>query len=199
MAGTDKVEHVCLQVEDLANAESFYRDVFGLTVLSREKETIYLGCGLDENYDLAIQQGEPGVDHVAVRVQDEDELGVYEDRLASRGNEFERTDGDEPGQQRGLRVELPSQLPVELVTVGDKRYRHSDRAATRGRDEIAPLDLNHYNYASPDVREDAEFLRDVLDFRVSETVGTDWSGGAYLRRGGYPPRRCNTGFTQSIR
>lgn len=183
MPGADKAEHVCLQVDDLEQADGFYRDVFGLAEVTRESGTIYLGCGLDGNYDLAIREGNPGVEHVAVRVHTGTELGEYEERLRSRGQDFERTDGDEPGQERGLRVELPSQLPVELVTVDDHTYRHSDRAAIEGRNELAPLDLNHYNFASPSVRADAEFLRDVLDFNVSEVVGDDWSGGAFRRRG----------------
>ena len=183
MTGADKAEHVRLQVEDLARAEAFYRDVFGLAEVARENETIYFGCGLDGNYDLAIQQGEPGVEHIAVRIDAGPELEKYEERLASHGHEFKRTDGDEPGQERGLRVELPSQLPVELVAVSDNSYRHSEVVAVDGRSEIAPLDLNHYNFVSPDVREDAKFLRDVLDFNISEVVGDDWSGGAFLRRG----------------
>lgn len=183
MTGADKAEHVCLQVDDIDQAEAFYTDVFGLAEVGRRNGTIYLGCGLDENYDLAIRQGEPGVEHVAVRVKNEIELAECEERIASDGIDFERTDGNEPGQERGLRVELPSRLPLELVTVDDNTYRHSDTMAVDGRDEIAPLNLNHYNYASPNVREDAEFLREVLGFNISDVVRDDWSGGAFLRKG----------------
>lgn len=183
MPGANKVEHVCLQVDSLAGATQFYRDVFGLTEVSRQDGTVYLGCGLDENYDLALREGDPGVEHVAVRLNERSELRRYEERLASRSHEFERTDNEEPGQEAGLRLQLPSKLPVELVTVEDKRYRHSDRAAVPGRNELGPLDLNHYNYASPDVQADAEFLQEVLEFKVSEAVGEDWRGGAFLRKG----------------
>lgn len=183
MPGTNKAEHVTLQVEDVAEAATFYENVLGFAEITRQNGTVYYGCGLDENYDLAIREGDPGVEHVAVRIEDDGALEKYEDRVAAEGVNFERTDGLEPGQENGLRIELPSQLPLELVTVADKEYRHSDTAAVEGRGGIAPLDLNHYNYMSPFVKEDAQFMRDVLDFSVSDVVLDDWSGGAFLRKG----------------
>lgn len=183
MTGATKAEHVCLHVDDIERAAEFYGRVFGLTELARRDDTIYYGCGLNENFDLAISEGNRGVEHVAVRVSDESVLTEYEDRLAERNVEFERTDNAEPGQERGLKVRLPSHLLLELVTVADRSYRHSDSIASPDRDGIAPLDLDHYNFLSPVVKEDAEFMRDVLDFRVSETVLEDWSGGAFLRKG----------------
>lgn len=183
MTGADKAEHVALTVENLPEAVTFYTEVFGLAEVTRDEDTIYLGCGLDGNYDLALREGDPGVEHVAVRVDTRAELEEYAERLAAAGVDVDRTDGEEPGQEHGLRVTVPSQLPIELVTVDDRSYHHAEAPAVAGRAGIAPLDLNHYNYASPSVREDAEFLRDRLGFSVSEVVGEDWSGGAFLRRG----------------
>jgi catechol 2,3-dioxygenase-like lactoylglutathione lyase family enzyme len=99
MSGVAKAEHVCLHVDDIERAADFYGDVFGLAEISRRDGVIYYGCGLDENFDLAIQEGETGLEHVAVRVAEED------------------------------------------------------------------------------------LMRDVLDFKVSEAVLEDWSGGAFLRKG----------------
>lgn len=183
MPGAAKAEHVRLQVEDIDQAVAFYNDVFGLAEHTRRNDTIYYGCGLDENYDLAVREGDPGVEHVAVRIEDETALDEYETRVDDEGVNYERTDGREPGQEQGLRIELPSHLPLELVTVSDKTYRHTDEMALPGRSGIAPTDLNHYNYMSPIVKEDAEFMRDVLGFRLTEAVREDWSGGAFLRNG----------------
>lgn len=183
MPGASKAEHVTLQVENMGEAIAFYEDVLGLAEITRQNGTVYYGCGLDQNYDVAIREGAPGVEHVAVRVKDESVLEQYEERVAAEGANFERTGGDEPGQEAGLRVELPSHLPIELVTVADKTYKHSDSTAVDGRGGSAPLDLDHYNYTSPAVKEDAEFLRDVLGFSISDVVGEDWSGGAFLRKG----------------
>lgn len=182
MPGTHKAEHVKLQVEDIQVAEDFYRNVMGLTEIESDNSTKYLGCGLDSNYDLAIEEGEPGVEHVAVRVSDVKKLDIYEERLTDDGFETVRTGGDEPGQEHGLRFRLPSGLAVELVTVEDKQYKHGESAAVEGRHIGAPLDINHYTFVSPDVKRDAQFLENYADFKISEIVD-DWSGGAFLRRG----------------
>jgi len=182
MAGASKAEHVSLRVPDLERAERFYADAFGLATVAREDEAVYLGCGFDENFDLALSEGAPGVEHVAVRAGDAERVALYEERLDERGLDPVRTDGDEPGQEVGVRVELPSGLPIELVTVADKSYKHFYEAALDDRGGLAPLDLDHYNYHSPDVEADARLLCDVLDFTPSAVIA-DWQAGAFLRRG----------------
>lgn len=182
MPGAYKTEHVRLQVADRARATEFYADTFGLAEVATEEDWVYLGCGYDENYDLAIREGSPGIEHVAVRLDDPEMLEQYASRLASAEVETCRTDGAEPGQERGLRFTLPSGLTVELVSVADRSYKHYYRTALPDRGGLAPLDLNHYNFHSPTVERDAKLLRDVLDFRVSAVIN-DWQDGAFLRRG----------------
>lgn len=181
MPGAFKTEHVRLQVPDRAAAVAFYEEAMGLAVVDREAGWTYFGCGYDENYDIAIREGTPGVEHVAVRVAPA-AIADYERRLEDHGVAVRRTDGDEPGQQRGLRFGLSSGLSMELVAVADRSYKHYYETALPSRGGLAPLDLNHYNYHSPAVEADAMLLRDVLDFRVSAVIN-DWQGGAFLRRG----------------
>lgn len=183
MPGTHKAEHVKLRVEDIDEAAKFYEDVFGLSEISREGGAVYFGCGFDENYDLAIEAGDPGVEHVAIRASGADEIDVLEARLEEEGVEATRTDGAEPGQETGVRFRLPSEMAVEMVTVEDKAYKSVTGPALPDRGNLAPVDFNHVSFLSPCVKRDAEFLRDVLDFKISETVHEDWSGGAFLRRG----------------
>lgn len=182
MPGSFKTEHVRLQVPDLEEAATFYGDVFGLAPVARADGWAYFGCGYDENYDLAVREGSPGIEHVAVRSSGADELETYEQRLDEAGIESRRTDSEEPGQEHGLRFSLPSGLSMELVTVADKSYKHFYETALPGRGGLAPLDLNHYNFHTPTVELDAKLLRDVLDFEVSAVIN-DWQDGAFLRRG----------------
>jgi catechol 2,3-dioxygenase len=183
MPGSHKTEHVTLQVRDLDGAVDFYKNVFGLGVLARDDERVYLGCGFDENYDLAVQEGPPGIDHFAVRVDDPETLDIYEHRLEQNGIDSQR-EAREPGQEHGLRFKLPSEITMELVVVEDKSYKHYYEMVVPDRGGIAPLDLNHYNFHSPDVERDAKFLIDLLDFKVSAVID-DWNGGAFLRQGDF--------------
>ncbi|MCW8173575.1 hypothetical protein D8S78_23200 [Natrialba swarupiae] len=122
MSGVKKIEHAVLEVTDLDEAVEFYTDVVGLVELERADDVVYLGCGLDENYDLGLVEGQTGVEHFALRVTAE-EIEEYESRLDDAGVETERV-SDEPGQTDGLRFSLPSDVEMELVTVADSSYHH---------------------------------------------------------------------------
>jgi catechol 2,3-dioxygenase len=188
MPGVHKFEHAELNVQDIEATTAFYKDVIGLTELSRDRGVVYLGTGLDENYDVALSEGGTGVSHFAVRVETLDDLDRYERRLADAGVETARNDYEgEPGQEAGLRFDLPTGTRMELVTVDDRRYHHSNETPGGGRGGAAPVDVDHITLVSPDVQSDAEFLADRLDFDISSVVtddGEKWEG-AFTRRGDY--------------
>jgi catechol 2,3-dioxygenase len=180
-------EHAEVRVKDLGAALEFYTGVLGLHELARDNGTVYLGCGYDENYDLAIREGGTGVVHFALRVADEDALERYAGRLGDAGVKVERADGIEPGQERGIRFEIPGGHAMELVLVEDNRYIETYRPAypTRG---IAPLDGDHINLMSTDVKGLCEFLRDVLDFWWSDVIVFDdglWAAAWTRMSGGH--------------
>lgn len=186
MPGVQKFEHAHLRVTDLEETTRFYRDAMNLVPVDERDGVKYFSCGLDENYDIAIEEGGSGLHHLAIRVNDESELNAYEQRIEERNVETERTDGAEVSQTHGLRFDLPSsEVTIELVTVGDKRYKHSEEAVLDGRTAITPFDADHITIGSPDVKKDVRFLQDVLDFNVSDVIhtGSDEWKGAFTRFG----------------
>lgn len=182
MPGTRKVEHVRYQVRDRESVVDFYQNVLGLAEVDRRGGVVYMGCGFDQNYDLAVCEGSPGIEHFAFRVPDSEALERYDARLRDRGVETHRTDGTEPGQELGLRFDLPSDISMELVTVADKSYQHYYKTEVPGRGPVAPTDLNHYNFHSPIPERDTKFLTDILDFKATAVID-DWNSGAFLTRG----------------
>lgn len=162
-------EHAEIRVRDLGAALDFYMGVMGLHELAREDGVVYLGCGYDENYDLAVTNGGTGLAHFGVRVDDEEALERYAARLADAGLATHRRDGAEPGQERAIRFEVPGGLQMELVLVADNRYLETYRPARTPRG-IAPLDGDHVNVMSTDVKGLSEFFRDVLDFKWSDVI-----------------------------
>lgn len=162
-----RVDHVGLSVEDLDAARSFYVDTMGLVEHDRTDSRAYFGCGLDGSFDLAVVEGGTGLDHFAVRAGP-DEFETAEARLAAIDCPSRRTDGEEPGQVRGLRFGLPSGVDMELVTTERERYPHTVDTAHRDRGATAPVGLNHVNLASDAVEADAEFVESNLGFEISE-------------------------------
>ncbi|TYT60934.1 VOC family protein [Natrialba swarupiae] len=194
MTGVRKLEHATMAVTDLEESVDCYTDVFGLDELDRRDGVVYLGCGLDENYDLALTEGGTGIEHFAIRLTDA-EIDAYERRLADTEADVRRTDGAEPGQESGVRVSLPSGIDVELVSVADTRYLHPTKA-TADRLGVAPLDLDHINLMSDAIEEDVAFLEDHLDFDVSdEIVEEDGSTvQSWMRHGRF---HHDAGFTRT--
>lgn len=186
MSGVKKIEHATLHVTDLADAVDFYTNVLGLVELDRVEDTVYLGCGLDENYDLGLVEGRTGLEHFAVRADDEAELDAYEQRLTEAGVDVSRPETNEPGQEAAIRFSLPSGVTMELVTVADSSYHHPTQT-TGDRSRVTPRDLDHVNVMTYDADRDLDFLTDHLDFDVSDRIESETgiTVQAWTRKGEY--------------
>ncbi len=175
-------EHSEVRVNDLAQALDFYTGVFGLVELAREDGVVYLGCGFDENYDMAIREGGTGVVHYALRVENEDVLELYARRLGEQGVSVERRDGSEPGQEKAIRFPIPGAIEMELCLVADNRQIETYRPAHPSTG-IKPLDGDHVNIMANDVKGLSEWFRDVLDFKFSDVIvlGDDHWAASWIR------------------
>jgi len=180
MTGVEKIEHAHLRVTDLDRARSFYTEVLGLTELEADGDTVYFGCGLDGRYDLAVEAGDTGLDHFAVRVAEGAVLESAAAHLAAENIPAERTDGDEPGVEQGLRFEIPSGIEMELVVVDSQQYRRPFAPAVENRTTVAPNDLEHVNLISPDVQADMEFMSEVIGQQLTE-VSRDEETGEWMQ------------------
>lgn len=183
-----RFEHVELGVPDVAEAAAFYRDVVGMAELATEGDTVYLGFGLDDNYDLALTPGE-GIRHFAFRAENADELAAWERRLEEQGIAHERRDGAEPGQPEAVRFELPTGHAMEFVTVEDHTYGLPSQPVHPRTGGIMPLDNDHVGLMAGDVRALSEFFRDALGFKLTEYVEPDEGSGfwviGFVRSGAY--------------
>jgi len=175
MSGVRKIEHARVRVRNLTESLIFYRDVMGLVELERDDEAVYLGCGYDGGYDLAVTESGTGVEHVAVRVDDPDRFAELEDRLSAAEVELQRLEDAEPGEELALRFSLPSGVEMELVRVDHGEYLHPAAPEHGRRPGHAPLDLDHANLATTRVKADTEFLRN-LGFQLSDVrySGDEW-------------------------
>jgi catechol 2,3-dioxygenase len=175
-----RFEHARLRVPDLGAATAFHTEVMGLVELGRSDGTVYLGAGLDTNYDLALVEGGTGVELFALRADGDEQLEALERALNVAGVTSVRRGSEGPGQLDGVAFTLPSGHRMELVTVEDQRYLEPYRPALPGRGAMGLLDADHINLTSPDTRGLSEFLRDTLGFRISDVIELEdgsWLGG----------------------
>lgn len=191
MGAVQKLECVELRVEDAEEALEFYTEIMGMVEIDRDGDTTYLGCGLDTRYDLAVREGDPGIDRFSMRVTDE-EFERHAESIEEHGlDTYEQTG---PGHERGLYFQLPvSGVDIGLAVVADNRYHHSAEASefldstapvSTERSAIAPTDIDHVALSGPDIEREARFLEEVLDFRVSDAQVQDgeWRN-AFVRMG----------------
>lgn len=185
MSAPRRFEHARLRVPALEPAVAFYVEVMGLVELGRDGGTVYLGAGLDTNFDLALVEGGTGLEHFALRADGEEELAALERSARDAGLAAERRGGEGPGEVDAVAFELPSGHRMEFVTVEDQRYLEPYRPALPGRGTMALLDADHINITAPNARGVTELLRDGLGFRLSDVIELEdgsWLG-AWSRLG----------------
>jgi catechol 2,3-dioxygenase len=189
VSGVRRFEHARLRTPDLEVAVAFYTEVMGLVALDRDEETVYLGAGADENFDLALIEGGTGIEHFALRVDRADDLDRLERAAHDAGLAPERGPGEGPGELERLGVRLVSGHRMEFVTVADHRY-HEPYRPSRGQLGVMDLlDADHINLVSDAVRPLCEQFRDVFGLRVSDLIQTnddapDWMA-AWMRAGSF--------------
>ena len=155
---------VALTVPDLAAAETFYTEVWHLSVAARTANALYLrGTGADHHL-LALHQadGPAAIRHVTLRARSreaQDEVA----RLAPTHGGRLLADGpvDEPGGGRAVTVADGDGRAYRVVW-GDER--HAD--AHERRDH--PVRLAHAVLNSHDLDRARSFLEQVLDFSLAD-------------------------------
>jgi catechol 2,3-dioxygenase len=165
----------------------YFHHLLGLVELGREDGRVYLGAGLDENVDLVIEEGGTGVTRIGLRVDADEDLDRYAGRLREAGVEHERGAGRLPGQGDALRFAAPGGTEFEFVLVDDRRYLEPYRPAHARNGGVGLLDVDHVTVSHTDPQAYAEFFRDVLGFRFSDTIELEngpWIA-AWMRMGTY--------------
>lgn len=174
-----------LRVDDLQAAVDFNTDVLGLKELGREDGVVALGCGLDERCDLELVEGGTGVTLVGLDVDSEENLDHYEGRLRERGVDSERRSDPHAGVGEVLAFTAPNGLAIELA-VAPPGPPYLNPGAAVWRHGIAPVDFDHITLKVPDPDGMVAFLREALDFAVSDEMRPepDRLMAAWTRTGG---------------
>jgi catechol 2,3-dioxygenase len=184
--GIIKIEHVKMRVTDIEEAVGFNTDVAGLSEVGRDGDSVYMGCGLDDNYDIALTPGGTGAIHTAFAVHGTEDLAYYEKRLKAAGVDAERRTNGSPGETAALRFVTPGPGTFELVVMEkQENYVHPSKPKFRTGAGFAPRDLDHVNLIAEDPGAMYEFLTTVLDFAGSDIFYAEPNvvGAAWVRVG----------------
>jgi catechol-2,3-dioxygenase len=128
-----------LQVRDLQSLERFYSDVFGMRVLKREDDRVWLAAGSDARLGLWLpgekEFGDEGGRHVHYAFNVEPgTLDQLVDRLRARSMQIEGP-VEHPGGDRSVYVEDPEGNVVEVWDFFER-----GEGAEQGTDALAKED-----------------------------------------------------------
>ncbi|MGH8931214.1 MAG: catechol 2,3-dioxygenase [Egibacteraceae bacterium] len=176
--GILRLTHVEIRVPDLELCAAYYTEVLGLIEVAREPQRVFLKCWDEHEHHSVVLRHAPtyGLDHMAFKVHQADDLDYYERRLEAAGVAVKRLARGEsaPGHGEAIRFETPSAHQVELVhgmeRVGNLLPLTNPPPRPMGLVGIAPPRLDHIFITAEDVEETTRFFVGVLEFRLTEQI-----------------------------
>lgn len=169
-----KTGHVEYLVTDLERARFFYVDLLGFIETERDDDALYLRCLEDwEHHSLILRHAEqPGLGHIAFRVESEDDLEALRQLAEERGLPVRWIETEhERGQGRALRIQDPLGFPVEFYHEVERVERHLQRFELYRGAHVMRVD--HVNLHVPDVQAGSDWYAGTLGFRCSEYTESD--------------------------
>ena len=179
--GILRLSHVEIRVPDLELATAYYSEVVGLIETAREPERVFMKCWDEHQHHSVVLVYAPthGLNSFGFKVTDAADLDHYARRLQAAGVPVQRLDKGEwgPGHGQAIRFDLPSGHRMELVhgmeQVGNLLPRTNPPPRPMNLTGIAPPRLDHLFLTAEEVDTVTVFLRDILDFRLTEQVMGD--------------------------
>ncbi|MBH1962683.1 MAG: VOC family protein [Comamonadaceae bacterium] len=162
----EAVRSVAMNVPDLAKAEAFYTEVWGLDVAHRSEKSIYLrGTGTDHHL-IALYAGgsEPQIRQVTLRARSLDALSAVAEAVPRAGGTIVSPIGPltrNPAGGTGLTLRDPHGRVIQVV--------HGDtRGDDQGPQRDKPARLTHVVLNSHAVDDTQRFLTEALGFTLAD-------------------------------
>jgi catechol 2,3-dioxygenase len=155
-----------LTVPDLAAAETFYTQVWHLTVVSRSADTLYLAGSGTDHHLLALQQrpGTPQLLRVTLRARDAASLDAIAAATVAAGGVVERPTGPASDPAGGVSLVIRDGEGRRFEVVhGDTR-----RVATTPTPADQPQRLAHAVLNSDNIARAQAFLEQALGFVLAD-------------------------------
>jgi catechol 2,3-dioxygenase len=166
------MNHIALRVRDLNAALLLATRVLGMHEVGRDDRWTYLTCNSSHHVLQYAADNVDAVDHIALTAAGPDALAAVRARVSAVGLKVVSDRPLEPGFSDGFAFVAPDGFCYE-VGIG-----MAEREAPYLHTGVRPSHFGHVNLHVPDVDSAVAFLRDVLDFRISDVVE---GRGVFLR------------------
>jgi catechol 2,3-dioxygenase len=177
--GVLKLGYLEVRVKAIPAAVQYYTQVLGLKETDRVDGKVYLKAWDElEHHSLVLVEGTtPGLNRIAFRLEDPEDLERFEDKLERHEHRVQRVSaGEEHALGEAIRCTAPSEHCIELYyeqpLVGNGLPDTNPDPYPDGLVGIHPPRMDHCLITAPEGPASLHFWRDVLGFRVTEQVVT---------------------------
>ncbi|WP_102347575.1 catechol 2,3-dioxygenase [Bacillus sp. Marseille-P3661] len=174
-----RIGRVELRVLELEKSVDYYTNIIGLEEVAREKGKVYLKAWDEfDHHSVILQEAESaGIDHLAFKVENVDDLAKYETNAEMFGCTVKRVSkGTRIGEGEAVRIEIPTGHQVELyhdiVQLGTKVGTLNPKPWPFDTKGIAPHRFDHCLLTGDDVKTVTRFFTEALDLHQSERIMT---------------------------
>jgi catechol 2,3-dioxygenase-like lactoylglutathione lyase family enzyme len=174
MIGVRKISHASYETPDLEKQTDYYTNILGFTLISKERDAVYL-ANTNEHHSVILRQGsQPQCTRIGFQLGPDDDLNAFEKQVQGHGVKTKRQKDPEPSISDLLTFEDPKGTVMEVF----KRDAFAgQRFPKKG---IVPFKLGHVAFHVTDVKHVTKFYCDVLGFRESDWMADFFS---FLRCG----------------
>jgi 2,3-dihydroxy-p-cumate/2,3-dihydroxybenzoate 3,4-dioxygenase len=164
-----KLGYVALNVTDIENSITFYRDTVGLDLTASADQTAFFRCSQDHHNVILYEAEKPGLKRIGWEVENVENLELAQKHFAALGLETKDVDENELSvlcQGRSFRVREPNtKLTFEYYgNIQQSPKEFQPRAAKIAR-------LGHVAVRTKDFSATLNFVTQKMNFRVSDTFG----------------------------
>jgi catechol 2,3-dioxygenase len=159
--------HVSLRTADMAASLHDAQDVLGLRITERAGATAYLAASAVHHELRYIESDTNGVDSLGLIARDGNAFREIRSRVESEGMQVLRHRPMAAGLQDSFAFVGPEGFVFEIV-LEVQRLQPSSLS-------FGPNRYGHFNFHPIDPTNMKNFLERVLEFRVSDVVGTDYA------------------------
>ena len=174
MTRVHKIAHAAYETPDLDEQTEYYTEILGLTLVSKEKDTVYLASTVDHHSVVLRRGAHAQCVRLGFQIPPDADLAAFEKHVAGHGVKTQRKKDPEPSISEMVTFADPKGTTMEVF----KRdaFAHQ-RFQKKG---IVPYKLGHVAFHVTDVKHVTKFYCDVLGFRESDWMADFFS---FLRCG----------------
>ena len=167
MITVNSIAHAAFETSDLERKIDHFTNVLGLKVVSRDKDTCYLTCPLDERSIVLNASSRSRCSQLGFYIPADAELADFAKQISGHGIKADIKSDAMPGVPRLLSFEDTNGTRINVFP-DEKRAVPSSRPSG-----VSALKLGHIAFIAPDVGSVVDFYCKVLGFKFSDSI-EDW-------------------------